>query len=91
MRQWRSLWWLACGGGWCALAAGGGGVSAIARGVIGSGEGCAGSAWLKSDHPGRRVGQSEGHRFLRGSAYEPGLRIHLSEGDSHAASLELNW
>jgi len=33
--------------------------------AVGRGEGDAGSAWFQSDHPLKRVGQSEGPRFMR--------------------------
>jgi hypothetical protein len=32
-----------------------------------------------------------GARVLLGSAYKPGLRVHLPESDGHAVGLGLNW
>ena len=71
------------GCGWPAAAGGGHwllvGSEPLPVAVIGSGVGHAGPGWFKSDHPGSRVGQAEGHWFICGSAYEPGLRVHLPE------------
>jgi hypothetical protein len=56
--------------------------------VIGKGQGYAASARFQSDHPGKRVGQTERHAFTCGSAYEPGLMSHLPGTGRHAVGLK---
>jgi hypothetical protein len=92
----RLGWGCGAAGGSCLAAAGGGhwllvGSEPLPEAVIGCEQGYAASAWFQLDHSGKRVGQTELHGFIRGSAYEPGWMSHLHETGWHAMSLRFNW
>lgn len=68
LRRW---WGGGTAGGGRPAAAGGGhwllvGSEPLPEVAVRRGEGDAGSAWLHSDHPYKRVGQSEGHGSYEG-------------------------
>jgi hypothetical protein len=56
--------------------------------VIGCGQGYAASAWLRSDHPGKRIGQTKRHTCLCGSAYKPDMLGYLPVIDWHSVGLK---